>query len=232
MIVVLSGNVSEKNLNDTLSGFKDQHGSGKPARNTPIAEVAKPKSLVTEKKAGITQTYLSIGARTIPSTHPDSPVLDLIGTLLGGGTSSRLFIELREKHAITYDVNSAHCKGKDFGYFGINLAVNNSKLDKAQKIILKELRNLRTQPVIAEELDRAKQIMLGGVLRGMDNPHDSYEIITFMEMQFGNEFALKNYVDWIKAVTCEDLRRVASQYLDENALCTAILKPEGMAKKR
>lgn len=199
---------------------------------TPVVETAKPKPLVTEEKAGITQTYLSIGARTIPSTHPDSPVLDLIGTILGGGTSSRLFIELREKHAITYDVNSAHCKGKDFGYFGINLAVNNSKLDKAQKLIQKELKNLRNQPVTPEELDRAKQIMLGGVLRGMDNPHDSYEIITFMEMQFGNELALKNYVDWIKAITCENMRRVASQYLDENALCTAILKPEGDAKKR
>jgi predicted Zn-dependent peptidase len=232
MIVVLSGNVSEKNLDETLNGFKDQHGSGKPARIKPVAEVAKPKPLVMEEKAGITQTYLSIGARTIPSTHPDSPVLDLIGTLLGGGTSSRLFIELREKHAITYDVNSAHCKGVDFGYFGINLAVNNNKLNKAQKLILKELKNLRTQPVTAEELDRAKQIMLGGVLRGMDNPHDCYEIITFMEMQFGNEFALKNYVDWIKAVTTEDMRRVASQYLSEEALCSAVLKPAGNAKKR
>ncbi len=232
MIVVLSGNVSEKNLAETLNGFRDQHGSGKPTRITPVTETAKPKPLVTEEKAGITQTYLSIGARTIPSTHPDSPVIDLIGTLLGGGTSSRLFIELREKHAITYDVNSAHCKGNNFGYFGINLAVNNNKLGKAQKLILKELKNLRTQPVTVEELDRAKQIMLGGVLRGMDNPHDCYEIITFMEMQFGNEFALKNYVDWIKAVTYDDIQRVASQYLDENALCTAILKPEGDAKKR
>ena len=196
-----------------------------PPEANLIAETAKPKSLVMEEKAGITQTYLSIGARTVPSTHPDSPVLDLIGTLLGGGTSSRLFIELREKHAITYDVNSAHCKGTDFGYFGINLAVNNSKLDKAQKLILKEFKNLRTQPVTAEELDRAKQIMLGGVLRGMDNPHDCYEIITFMEMQFGNEFALKNYVERIKAVTCEDIRLAAVEYLNEDSLCTAILNP-------
>lgn len=225
MIVVLSGNVSEENLAETLNGFKDQKGNGKPARSKIIAETAKPKSLVMEEKAGITQTYLSIGARTVPSTHPDSPVLDLIGTLLGGGTSSRLFIELREKHAITYDVNSAHCKGTDFGYFGINLAVNNSKLDKAQKLILKEFKNLRTQPVTAEELDRAKQIMLGGVLRGMDNPHDCYEIIAFMDMQFGNEYALKNYVERIKAVTCEDIRLAAVEYLNEDSLCTAILNP-------
>ena len=105
------------------------------------------------------------------------------------------------------------------------MAVNNSKLDKAQKLILKEFKNLRTQPVTAEELDRAKQIMLGGVLRGMDNPHDCYEIIAFMDMQFGNEYALKNYVERIKAVTCEDIRLAAVEYLNEDSLCTAILNP-------
>ena len=154
-----------------------------------------------------------MGARTIQSSHPDSPVMDLIGTLLGGGTSSRLFIELREKHAITYDVNSAHCKGTDFGYFSINCAVNNSKVDKAHALILKELSNLRSENVSAEELERAKQIMLGGVLRGMDSPHDCYEIITFMEMQFGSEFGLEELCGGIKAVTCEDLTGMPEKLL-------------------
>jgi predicted Zn-dependent peptidase len=231
MIVVLTGNVSEGTLDETLDGFRDQKGAGLPQRPAISTEKAKPKPLVVEEKSGISQTYLSIGAPTIPSSHADTPVLDLIGTVLGGGTSSRLFIQLREKHAITYDVNSAHCKGTDFGYFGINLAVNNSKLDKAQSLILKELGNLRTELVLSEELERVKQIMLGGVLRGMDNPHDCYEIITYMEMQFGNEYALKNYVERIKAVTCEDMRRAAAQYLNEDALCTAILTPTGGTKK-
>ncbi|HSV49484.1 MAG TPA: pitrilysin family protein [Candidatus Acidoferrales bacterium] len=232
MIVVLTGNVSEETLDETLDGFRDQKGAGAPQRPANPIEKAKPKPLIVEEKAGISQTYLSIGARTIQSNHPDTPALDLIGTLLGGGTSSRLFIELREKHAITYDVNSAHCKGTDFGYFGINLAVNNSKLDKAQSLILKELANLRTENVAPEELERAKQIMLGGVLRGMDSPHDCYEIITYMETQFGNEYGLKNYVERIRAVTCEDLRRVAGQFLAEDCLCTAILNPAGNAVKR
>ncbi len=225
MILVLSGNVSEENLDATLDGFKEQPGSGAPVRPVVPAETVKPKPFVVEEKAGITQTYLSMGARTVNATHNDSPVLDLIGALLGGGTSSRLFIELREKHAVTYDVNSAHYKGSDFGYFSVNCAVNNSKMDKARALILGELANLRTKNVPADELERSKQIMLGGALRGMDNPHDCSEIISYMELQFGNELALKNYVAKIKAVTADDLREVAAKHLTEDCICTAVLNP-------
>jgi Predicted Zn-dependent peptidases len=225
MILVLSGNVSEANLEETLDGFKDQHGRGAPARIVPSAEVAKPKPLIVEEKSGITQTYLCMGARTIPSSHKDTPAMDLISALLGGGTSSRLFIELREKHAVTYDVSSAHCKGTDFGYFGINCAVNNNKVDKTRSLIFKELSNLREQSISAAELERSKQIMLGGVLRGMDNPHDCYEIITFMEMQFGSEYALRDYVERIKAVTSHDIQDAAATHLAEENFCTTIFNP-------
>jgi predicted Zn-dependent peptidase len=225
MILVLSGNVSESNLEEMLDGFKDQHGKGAPTRTVPQAEVAKPKPLIVEEKSGITQTYLCMGARTIKSNHRDTPAMDLISALLGGGTSSRLFIELREKHAVTYDVSSSHCKGADFGYFSINCAVNNNKVDKTRSLIFKELANLREQSISQEELERSKQIMLGGVLRGMDNPHDCYEIIAFMEMQFGSEYALRDYVDKIKAVTSRDIQESASTYLDEESFCTTILNP-------
>jgi predicted Zn-dependent peptidase len=178
-----------------------------------------------EEKSGITQTYLCMGARTVNSSHKDTPALDLISTLLGGGTSSRLFTELREKYAVTYDVSSAHCKGIDFGYFSINCAVNNNKVDKTRALIFKELAKLREIDISPEELERVKQIMLGGVLRGMDNPHDCYEIITFMEMQHRSEYALKNYVEKIKAVTTRDIQDAANLYFAEDNFCSAIFNP-------
>jgi len=231
MVVVLSGNASEENIEKTLKGLVNQNCMTSPQCNVAPNEREKPKTLAVEEKAGITQTYLSIGARTIPASHPDTPAMDLIGAILGGGTSSRLFIELRERYAITYDVNVAHSKGSDFGYLGISLAVNNSKLEKAQKLIRKQLADLREVHVPQAELDRAKQIMLGGILRGMDNPHDCYEIITFMEMQYQTELALKNYVEKIKSVKSEDIRRVAAQFLDEDCLCTAIINPANKSKR-
>ncbi len=60
-------------------------------------------------------------------------VLDLLSAVLNGGTSSRLFVELREKHALTYDVNSDHNKGLDFGYFNVNCAVKDKNLALPRK---------------------------------------------------------------------------------------------------
>jgi predicted Zn-dependent peptidase len=226
MILILSGSMPQKTLSGILEEFGSKHGSGGSKRQRQdYVEPAKAEAFAVEEKAGITQTYLSLGAQTVCAGHKDAPALDLIGILLGGGTSSRLFIELREKHAVTYDVNSAHNKGSDFGYLSISCAVNNCKATKARQLILKELENLRANLVPPEELERAKQIMLGGVLRGMDDSHDTLEIISYMEMQFGTEFALRDYVAKIRGVTSRDIQKAAAQHLAEDNLGTAILKP-------
>jgi len=225
MILVLTGKFSTGDMQRVLEDFEKRNGEPELVKKNFVIEVFKPEKLVVEEKAGIKQTYLSIGCRTVCSSHKDSVALDLIGTLLGGGTSSRLFIELREKYAVTYDVAAAHCKGSDFGYFSVNCAVSNRKVDKARKLILKELADLRAQNISVEELERAKQIMLGGVLRGMDDPRDTTEIITYMEIQFRRASALQEYVERIKSVTSEDIRAAANLYLDENCLCSAIINP-------
>ncbi|MCL2359381.1 MAG: insulinase family protein [Nitrososphaerota archaeon] len=225
MMMVLSGKFNKKTLDIILEDFTNNEKTGKISASQVACENDKPKALVVEEKAGITQSYLSIGAKTINATHRDAPVLDLIGTLLGGGTSSRLFIELREKQAVTYDVNSAHCKGSDFGYLSVNCAVNTQKTTKAQKLVLKELEKLQSTLVPLEELERVKQIMLGGILRGMDDSHDTLEIISYMEAQFGNEFGLQEYVAKIQTVTNQDIQKAATQYLNDANLGIAVLKP-------
>jgi zinc protease len=225
MILVLAGYATEKTLHSILTQFEDCP-CGEKTRGTQPPETFKPKHLVEEEKAGITQTYLDVGVRTVSSSHHDSPVLDLMGILLGGGTSSRLFAELREKQAVTYDVSAVHCKGADYGYLSINCAVSQRKLEKTKKLITKELQKLRTDLVSTEELEGAKQIVLGGVLRGMDNPHMTLELINYMEIQFKTEFALENYVAKIKAVTPKDICEVAERYLSPDQLCTVVLKPK------
>ena len=225
MILVLTGKVDEVEEKEVLDTFKDHYAPDNPPEPTHPPESKKPKAVVVDEKAGITQTYLSIGARTVCATDKKAPVLDLTATILGGGTSSRLFIELREKHAVTYDVSSAHCKGKDFGYFSINCAVNNRKVEKTRKLIFKELTDLSKLKVSEVELERSKAIMLGSVLRGLDDPRGTSEIITYMEMQFGSALGLKDYVDKVKAVTSEDIREAVLDTLNENSLCSVILKP-------
>jgi zinc protease len=224
-VLVLTGNFTEKNAMEALSNFVDKEGNGNRSKKTYPTETFMPKSVV-EEKAGLTQTYISVGARTVCSSHQDTPALDLISILLAGGTSSRLFIELREKHAVTYDVDCTHSKGFSFGYFSINCAANSKTAEKTQSLILQELAKLRSEPVSDGELERAKQIMLGGVLRGMDNPETVLDILTFIEIQFGDEHALESYLAERKALTSADIQKVANKYLSQDCLCMARLEPK------
>jgi predicted Zn-dependent peptidase len=142
MTLILTGKFSEKTANVVLKNFENGTITKTFLRKKFPFEKAKPELQVIEKKPGIAQTYLSIGARTVFSTHQDSPKLDLMSALLSGGTSSRLFVELREKNALTYDVSCDHNKGSDFGYFVISCAIKDKKLGKAEDLILKELTKL------------------------------------------------------------------------------------------
>jgi predicted Zn-dependent peptidase len=225
MILILTGNISEKNVEMVLKNFANKTIKEPLSRKTYPVEPAKPKPLVVEKKPGIAQTYLSIGARTVCSSHQDAPVLDLVSALLSGGTSSRLFIELREKNAFTYDVNSDHNKGLDFGYFSINCAVKNKNLVKAKSLILNELSKLRTEKVPLDELEKNKNLIVADILRGMDNPQDCPDILAYLEMHFKNETALVEYIGKVKAVLSENIMDVANIYLQEDYFSTVLLKP-------
>ena len=225
MILILTGNFSEETASLVLKNFNDLCFEKMVPKKLVPVETDKPVPSVVEKKAGITQTYLNIGARTVCSTHPDAPTLDLMSVLLSGGTNSRLFIELREKNALTYDVNTDHNKGVDFGFFNMNCAVKDKNLVKAKGLILKELAKLRTKEVPVDELERTKNLIVGASLRGMDDPQECPEILAYMEMQFRSEKALVDHIENVKAVSSKDIIYAANNYLQEDCLSTVVLKP-------
>jgi predicted Zn-dependent peptidase len=225
MILVLAGNFSEKTKHTILKPFEDNAAKKTPPKKSPPPEAGKPEPLVVQKKAGIAQTYFSIGARTVCSCHKDAATLDVLSAILSGGTSSRLFIELREKNALTYDVNSDHNKGIDFGFFSIDCAVKDKNFAKAQSLIFKELSKLKTEKISVNELERSKNLITAEILRGMDNPHECSEILAYMEIQFRSERSLEDYVGKIKGVSIEDIVEATNVYLQEDCFSTVILKP-------
>lgn len=226
MILMLMGNLSDTQIQTVLKHFVDKPKQQKITKTLHPQETQKPTREETKKKKGIAQTYLSIGTKTVNTKSPDAPKLDLIGMILGGGASSRMFIELREKRALTYDVIATHSKGLDFGYFSISCAVKNANLNKAHDLIFKEFAKLRDTRVQEEELERNKKLILSGILRGIDNPDECQDILAFMEIQFNHEKSLGSYLERIKTVTTTDIQAAAQVYLQEDNFNTAILTPK------
>jgi predicted Zn-dependent peptidase len=226
MILMLMGNLSDTQIQTVLKHFANTPKQQKITKTLHPQETQKPPREEQKKKKGIAQTYLSIGTKTVNTKNPDAPIIDLISMILGGGASSRMFIELREKRALTYDVLATHSKGLDFGYFSINCAVKNVNLNKARGLIFKEFKKLLETLVPAEELERNKKLILSGILRGIDNPDECQDILAFMEIQFNNEKSLGSYLEKIKTVTTTDIQNAAQTYLQEDNFNTAIITPK------
>jgi predicted Zn-dependent peptidase len=93
-------------------------------------------------------------------------------------------------------------------------------------LIQNELSKLRCEEVSEKELTRAKDMILGAILREVDNPVTLPETLVSMEMLFADEKALANYVQKIQAVKAEDIVTVANKYLQERSLSTVTLRPK------
>ncbi len=225
-VLVLSGNFSRQCVDAVTQKFGQVESDGSVSLKVPSVEDSKPRRAVDKAKAGIMQTYLCMGARTVPAKHTDTPVLNLIDTLLGAGASSRLFIELREKRALAYSIDSTNDYGSDYGFFHVDCAVSTKHVEETQRVVFKELEKLWSEKVPEEELGKAKDMILGSVLRTVDSPVDFPETLAVMEMQFGNGHALADYLDAIKAVSADDVARVSSKYLAKDSFSVASLHPE------
>ncbi len=225
MVVILSGNFSERDVEAVVEDFGCEPKPKPPAKPKWCPEEDPPQS-VTKKKAGLLQTYTCLGARTAPSGHPDVAAVDVLNVVLGAGASSRLFIELREKQALTYDVGSAQTEGSDFAYFSINCATKPKNVPKAQDLILHELERLRNENVPEPELSKGKDMIVGDILRAVDNAQSCPEVLAVMEMRFGRETSLLDYINRVRAVSADEARAVAERYLSEDRLATAILAPK------
>ncbi|MCW4005443.1 MAG: insulinase family protein [Candidatus Bathyarchaeota archaeon] len=225
-VLTLAGNFSQPQLETVLETFSPKGNSFHTPKNGDTQEKPPRKRLICKEKAGLSQTYLRVGARTVSGRDADIPALELLNMILGGGASSRLFVELREKEALAYNVGSCQECGTDYGYFHIDCAVKSKNLAKALRLIEKELEKLRTQTVPDNELSKAKDMIIGAIYREIDSPTTLPETLTSMELLFENNTAIDDYVQKIRQTTADSLRETAAKYLQDSSCSTVTLAPK------
>ncbi len=226
MVLILTGNFSNKDTENVLQDFQNRENNGSISRRNTKLEESKPKKEVIIKRSGLTQAYLSFGLRTAPARDIDTPSLDLIGSLLGMGESSRLFVELREKRALTYDFEAANVSGLDYGHFFVTCPVGTKSLNLTQTLIRDELQKIKNLPPTKNELDKSKNLLLGTIFRTVDNPHELPRLLAYDEIHFENENSLIDYTNKINSLTELDMTEVANKYFQDKNYSTAILTPK------
>lgn len=226
MVLILTGNFSQTEKEAILDNFQRPGGNFHRQRREPGLEAGKPRAEVAAERSGLNQAYLALGCRTAPVTGADTPALDLLEVLLGAGESSRLFVELREKRALTYDFDANNTAGGDFGYFSVDCAVKMRSLEVARRIFQEELQKIGNVPPGKGELEKGMYLLQGRIYRTIDIPAALPRLLAYEEIHFGSENSLVDYVAKLNLLRGEDLADVAHRYFRPENYATAILKPK------
>jgi predicted Zn-dependent peptidase len=158
---------------------------------------------VTVRRQRTEQAHICLGVRAYSYLHPDRYAIDLLNTVLGEGMSSRLFLNIRERLGIAYDVHSFIQKHRDTGYVAVYLGVDPKKAVGAVKAVMGEFGRLCDAEVAPDELERAKLETTNGVAFWL----------TYQELLLGEIRTIEEELALVDAVTAADMRRVACDVL-------------------
>jgi predicted Zn-dependent peptidase len=155
------------------------------------------------------QVNLCIGTLGIAYSSPDYSTLMLINAILGDGMSSRLFQAIREEQGLAYDIGSYFNSYAETGNFVISAGVDPTQAEAAIRAIVYELSSLCTTPVLADELNRIKSYMKGGLLLGLEGTSQVSYWLGSQEALRGEILTAEEITARLEAVTPQDIQRLA-----------------------
>jgi predicted Zn-dependent peptidase len=222
MVVGVAGRIGDGLLErvQELLGDLSDGDTGEPE---PAAARTNGRVVVHTKQSE--QAHVSLGVHSIPLDHPDRYALQLLATALGGGMSSRLFSEVRERRGLAYYVYGLNHSYTDAGTLYAQAGVDIARIDDAVTTIAAELRKIAAEPLGAEELEKARNFAKGRFVLQLESPQGL--------MMFGlrREVLERRLPDpdevlrGLDAVTSEDVARVAIDLIAPDRLRLAVIGP-------
>jgi len=151
----------------------------------------------------------------------------LLNNLLGGmGMSSRLNLEIREKHGIAYTIESNYTSFSDTGIFSIYFGTDTEKADKAMRLVNKELKKLRDNKLGTLQLQQAKQKFIGQIALAEENRMSLIIGMSKSLLDFGEVDSLEQIFAKINIVTADELLDISNEIFDVSSMTTLLFEPK------
>jgi predicted Zn-dependent peptidase len=223
-IIAVAGKIDHTPvINKVKKYFKSINTSEVKDKLSVKEKQGRPQSLIHYKKTD--QTHLCLGARAYDIFHPDKYALGLLGVILGGNMSSRLWISVRERQGLAYYVSTGIDLDTDAGFLVTRAGVDNQRVDKAIKIILDEYKKIAQKKISPAELRKAKDYTKGTALIGLEASDEQASFYTFQELLTGEILTPEQKFAKIEAVTVNDIQRVAQDIFRPDKLNLALIGP-------
>ncbi len=222
MVVSLAGDLSHE---EAVALVEHSFGRGDGAAQSYAAAAPGPVERMRLEHRHTAQAHVALGLPALPRDHEDQWTLDLLNTVLGDGTSSRLFMKIREEDGLAYDVHSFQTDYADTGILQVYMGVDADDVVSAMRGVLAELSRLRDEPVPAAELERARNYTLGRLELRLEESRSMASFLGSQEALHERVMTMDEVMEALRAVTADDIQSLAGRLFRDDRLCAAVIGP-------
>jgi len=171
------------------------------------------------------QTHICLGTRALRFEDQRKFHFLTMNTLFGGGMSSRLFQNIRERHGLAYSIYSFHDFMYDTGIFGTYLGTDPERETQAVSLLKEEIRRLRDEPIPANELGRTKNQLKGSLMLGLESTSSRMNRLANMEIYLSRYYSLDEVLEGIAQVTSAGIQQLAADLFELDQLTLTVIRP-------
>ncbi len=221
MIITAAGNLEHGRLVEMARRRFEGLTAAPPAFADPLP--ATHARLTLRDKHSLEQVHLCLGVPSYPLPHERRFACYVLNTLLGGGMSSRLFQNIRERQGLAYMIFSELNLYRDTGCLMVSAGTSAEAARKVIKSILEEFGTLKQETVGAEELRRAKDHLKGSLILSLESTSSRMSNLARQDLFFGRFFSQEEIVENIERVTADELRDIARDFFDPRRIALTLL---------
>jgi len=223
IIITAAGNITHPQVLELVEQeFGRLQPIGSP-REDPAPSTSAPINL--ETKRDLEQVHLCIGVPSLPLAHERRFGVAVLNNLLGGGMSSRLFQNIREKQGLAYAVFSEITPYSDAGMLTVYAGTAKETVDKVLDLTVAEFRAMKESPVSDEELLRAKNHLKGSLMLSLESTSSRMSNLARQELYFQRFYSLDEILMSIEAVTRDEVQSLAREFFQPNRVALTVLGP-------
>lgn len=225
MVISVAGNFKNQEIKNLIEKYFNTKKSDKKIKSFEKFKKYQTEPQVALEHKSTEQAHLSLGFLGPKYTDKDYIATQVLSNILGGGMSSRLFINIRERHGLCYYVRSSLNPYQDAGNFIIESGLDKKRIDLALKLILKEIEKIKNKPVDAKELTKAKENLKGRIILSLENSSVVAEWYANQELLIGKTQSPEQKIRDIMKVTATDVQTCAQKIFQNKNMNLAIIGP-------
>jgi len=224
VVIAVAGKIKHVDVVEKLS---TQFGTFKRGGRRVLEETPSGQKVERYQKKETEQMHILLGVPGLGQDDEDIYAMHIFNNILGGGLSSRLFQEIREQRGLAYSVYSYHSTYVDTGLFAVYAGTSPNNTKEVIECILQELKDIKQKGITAEELERTKAQIKGGLYLGLESVSSRMSRLGKTELTYNRVLSPEEVVDKLEKVTLEDVSRVIGRLWQKDKISIMTLGPSG-----